>query len=154
MVSAEKFAKLQRLFFQKVTSGCNVSTVDLKFIETSSESALTKFTGDGKRTVKKSVNLKCFYKRNISDKDREKMGVNQEVTSIVYISPLDLKAKTGSMSFDDDITKSYSGIMVEFIGKLYQIESIIDLEPMFDGKEWVCLAYQINLKNSDRVAIN
>ena len=154
MVSAEKFAKLQRLFFQKVTSGCNVSTVDLKFIEVSSESALTKFTGDGKRTVKKSVNLKCFYKRNISDKDREKMGVSQDVTSIVYISPLDLNAKTGSMSFDDDITESYSGIMVEFIGKLYQIESIIDLEPMFDGKEWVCLAYQINLKNSDRVTIN
>lgn len=154
MLPAGKFAELQKLFFCKVTSGCNVSSIDINYIKVESGNSFTRFTGDGKRSVEKTVNLKCFYKRNISDKDREKMGVNQDVTTVVYISPLDLKNKTGSPVFSQNVLNSYAGVLVEFIGKIYEIESIIDLEPMFDGKEWVCLAYQLNLKNTDLVTIN
>ena len=84
--------------------------------------------------------------RNISDKQREKFGVKEEVTDIVYISPIELKNKYGSMTFPDYVRKSYSQIAVEFLGKHYEIESIRDLEPMHNGKEYICLAYQVNLR--------
>ena len=50
------------------------------------------------------------------------------------------------MTFPDYVRKSYSQISVEFLGEHYEIESIRDLEPMHNGKEYICLAYQVNLR--------
>ena len=146
MISQGRFLQLQELFFKKVTLCCNPSTVTFKFIKITSTGKYTDFTGDSQREVEKYVVLKCFYMRNISDKQREKFGVKEEVTDIVYISPIELKNKYGSMTFPDYVRKSYSQIAVEFLGKHYEIDSIRDLEPMHNGKEYICLAYQVNLR--------
>ncbi len=148
MITANKFRELQQLFFTKVTACCNPSTVTLKFIKTVSTGRFTDFVGDGLRSVDKEVVLKCFYMRNISDKQRENIGVTQDVTDIVYISPLDLKKHYGSNQFPDYVRSAFSDLSVSFLGKHYEILNIIDLEPMQMGKEYVCLAYQLNLKTS------
>lgn len=136
------------MFFSRVTQCCNPSTVKLKTIKTISTGKLTNFTGDSLREVDKIYEFGCFYMRNISDKQREKMGVTQDTTDVVYISPLELERKTGDVLFPDYVRSNYSRIAVEFIGAYYEILNIIDLEPMFNGKVYVCMAYQLNLKKT------
>ena len=148
MPSIQKFKRLQKLFFDKVTRGTNLSTINLDFIEVEHTTSFAKFTGDGNRSVSTTVILKCFYMRNISDKQREKFGVNQDVTAIVYVSPLELEKKFGSITLPDYVRKSYSQLKISFLEKNYEIDSIIDLEPMHDGTQEICLAYQINLKTN------
>ena len=145
MISPATFARLQAMFFSKVTSCCNPATVTLKFIELTSTGRITDFTGDSVRTVGQEVVLNCFYKRNISDKDRENSGVSEDVNTMLYISPLELKNKFGFFNFPAHVRKSYSQIEVEFLGEILEIESIRDLEPQHNGEEYTCLAYQINL---------
>jgi len=136
------------MFFNKVTSCCNPSTIKLKFIKSISTGSYTDFTGDSIRELDKEVELKCFYLRSISDKQREKTGVSQEVTDIVYVSPIELEKKYGTNKFPDYVRNAYSNISIEFIGGHYEILDIRELEPMHNGKEYVCLAYQINMKKT------
>jgi len=145
MITPSKFAQLQKLFFSKVTTCCNPSTVTLNFIKLTTNGDYADFTGDSERDIDQEITLRCFYDRNLSDKRREKYGVSTEVTDIVFISPLELKAKYGNIRFPEYILSSFSQISVGFLGKHYEIDNIIELEPMHNGKEWVCLAYQINL---------
>jgi len=151
VITPSKFRSIQELFFKKVTLCCNPSSIKLKFIVVASTNDYDSFTGDGERSVDKEVELKCFYLRNISDKQREKTGVSQDVTDIVYISPLDLERKTNSDQLPDYIRNSYSNIMVEFLGTNYNVVNIKELEPMQVGNKFVCLAYQFNLKRTSGI---
>lgn len=146
MLSSTHFEKLQNLFFKKVTTCCNPASVTFEMLSITSPNDYSEFTGDGNRSIDKSFDLKCFYQRNISDKQREKLGVTQDVTDIIYISPLELEKKYGSKNFADIVRNSYAGLFVKFLGSRYTLIKIVDLEPMHNGKEYVCLAYQLNLK--------
>lgn len=148
MINIGKFKQLQALFFSKVVSSCNPSTIKVNFIEVTSHNPFTDFTGDSARNVKTSFELKCFYIRNISEKQREKMGITEDVDSVVYVSPLELRAKIGTDNFPDYVRNSYSQMSIDFLGKHQEIVSIVDLEPMQNGNTFMCLAYQINLKNT------
>lgn len=148
MITPSKFKELQKLFFQKVGSCCNPTSLKLKFVAVTSTNSYDEFTGDGERSVDKEVDLKCLYLRNISDKQREKTGVSQDVTDIVYISPLELEAKYGSQKFPDYVRNAYSHLIVELFGNSYSVVNIQELEPMPVGKEYVCLCYQMNLKRT------
>jgi hypothetical protein len=151
VITPSKFKSIQELFFKKVALCCNPSSIKLIFVKVASQNDYDSFTGDGERSVDKEVELKCFYLRNISDKQREKTGVSQEVTDIVYVSPLDLERKTGSMDFPDYIKNAYSNLLVDFVGSRYSIVNIKELEPMQVGNKFVCLAYQLNLKRTSVV---
>ena len=136
------------MFYNKLTSCCNPSSITLNFIKVTSTGSFTDFTVDSKREVEQEVVLRCFYMRNISDKQREKFGITQSTTDVVYISPIELEKKLGSKVLPDYVRNSYAQVTVSFLGKHHEIDSIIDLEPMHDGKEHTCLAYQMNLKQS------
>lgn len=148
MINTLKFKKLQKLFFKQVTSSCNPTTVTLKFIKLTSTGDYTDFTGDSGREVDKEVVLSCFYTRSLSNKQRDKFGVSEDVTTILYISPIELKNKFGSDTLPEYVRRSYSQIAIEFLGKHHEIDSIKDLEPMQSDTGYVCLAYQINLKET------
>lgn len=148
-ISVSKYKELQKLFFSKVTECGNPSTVNLKYIEIKSSDAFSDFIGEGKREPGKEYSFACFYTRNISDKQREKMGIADNVTDVIYISPLEVAKKTGSSKLPDFLVNSTSQTIVEFLGATYEIVNIIDLEPMHNGKEWVCLAYQFNCFQKD-----
>lgn len=148
MISASRFAQLQGIFYRKVTSCCNPSEVTLKFIKVNSTGRYTDFTGDSDREAEQSYTLKCFYMRALNDKQRENVGVTQEVTDIVYISPIELEQKYGSKVFPERVMNSYAEMVAEFLGKHYEIMNIQALEPMFNGKEYICLCYQLNLRNT------
>lgn len=146
MLSSSKFAYLQNLFYSKLATCCNPVLVTLTFFKTEGGDKFSNFTGDNKRVPDKVVNLHCLYQRDLNDKQREKLGVNQEVTDILYVSPIELEKKFGSNKFPQEVRNSYAMISVEFLGKHYELLSIKDLEPMHNGKEVMCIAYQINLR--------
>lgn len=145
MISPARFTKLQRLFFDKVTKCCNPAKVTISYIAVTHGDSYEAFTGDGEREPDKVMVLRCFYMRNLSDKQREDIGVSQEVTDVVYISPLELKQKSGDDKFPEYVTNSFSQISIEFLGKHYELLNIVDLEPMHNGNSYTCLAYQLNL---------
>lgn len=148
MITKTKYLQLQALFFSRVTSGLNPSKVVFEFISVAHANDFEEFTGDGTRTATLEISLGCFYMRNISDKQREKMGIRQEVTDVIYISPLELQQKYGNTKLPGHIRNSYSQFSVSFLDKHYEIDSIIDLEPMHLGNEETCIAYQLNLKGT------
>tara|TARA_Y100000031_G_C8057565_1_gene309075 strand:+ start:79 stop:510 length:432 start_codon:yes stop_codon:yes gene_type:complete len=137
------------MFFNKVACCSNTGKVELKFIKIEQGDDFSDFTGDNERTIEKDITLGCLYRRNISDKVREEVGVDQNVTDIVYISPLELKRKYGSMEFPDYIRNSYSQFAVKFLGKHYEVVQIRELEPMELGGKMMCIAYMITL-NRDK----
>lgn len=146
MISPAYFKKVQEAFFRQVTSCCNQAEVNFKYVTVSHSNSYEKFTGDGYRGVDKEFKLKCLYMRDISDKQREKHGIAQEVTDVLYVSPLELRKKTESINFPVNMRNSYANVEVSFLGKSYNIHNIKDLEPMHNGTEEMCVAYQINLK--------
>lgn len=148
MITLAKFKSIQSLFFKRVIACGNPSSVKLLFISALATNDYDSFTGDGVRTIDKEVNLSCFYLRNITDKQRERTGVSQDVTDIVYISPIDLGYRYGSTQFPDYIRNAYSNLMVDFMGSRYSVVNIKELEPMQVDNQWVCIAYQLNLKRT------
>lgn len=146
MISKKHFSVLQNLFYSKVASCCNSATVRLIFFSTDGGDRISNFVGDNKRVPTKTVDLNCLYQRNLNDKMREKLGVNQEITDIIYISPQELQKKTGNAKFPEEVRNSYAMIAIEFLGNHYELNSIVDLEPMHNGNELMCIAYQLNLK--------
>lgn len=148
MLSSKRFQSLQMLFFNKLNSCCNSVTVKLIFFTLTGGDRISNFTGDNKRTENKVVDLHCLYQRDLNDKQREKLGVGQEVTDVIYITPIELEKKTGSNKFPEEVRKSFAMIAVEFLGQHYELLNIKDLEPMHNGKEVMCLAYQLNLRHT------
>lgn len=146
MVSATYFAYLQNLFYTRLSQCCNPVEVSLKYFRTSGGDKFTNFTGDNNRLPTMEFNLHCLYQRDLNDKQREKLGVNQNVTDVIYISPLELQQKTGSNKFPEEVRNSYAMISVEFLGKHFELLSIKDLEPVHNGMEVMCIAYQLNLR--------
>lgn len=142
------FSKIQQRFFATLSRCGNPTEVIIQFIKVTSTGSFTDFTGDSQRTVDMEFGLRCFYQRYLNDKQREKAGVAEDVTLSVFISPLDLQAKTGSFDFPDYVRSSYSRIAVKMFGKHHEIESIRDLEPQQLAGKITCIAYQINLKGN------
>lgn len=142
-----RFGTIQKRFFDRITKCCNPSTVKFTFLKTISEGTLSDFLGDSSRVPDKVYELRCLYQRYMNDKQREKAGVTEEVDLSLFISPLELEAKTGSFDFPEQVRSSYSGIAVELFGKHHEIESIRDLEPQQSMGRVTCVAYQINLKS-------
>lgn len=139
------FKAIQGRFFARICKGSNPSTIKVIYLKVES-TGFASFLGDSEREPDKTFELRCFYQRYSNDKQREKAGVAEDVTYSVYVSPLDLKAKTGEFDFPKQVRSSYSGVSMEFLGKHHEIESIRDLEPIQGLGEATCVAYQINLK--------
>jgi len=147
-----RYEKMQKLFFSKVTESSNPSKVRLTFKEVTHDTAFSSFTGDGTRTTKldaneaeKSYLLSCFYMRNVTDKQREKYGIDQDINTVIYISPLEMKRVMGTDTFPVEVRNSYSQIELSFFGKVEEIDSIIELEPLEMDGGIMCIAYQINV---------
>ena len=148
------FGAIQKRFFNKLMGCSSPTEVTISYLTVEHKNTLDSFLGDGKRTVDKSFKLKCFYQRYTNDKQREKSGVAEDVTFSIYISPLELSAKTGSSDFPKHVRKAYSKIKLEFLGELRDIESIVDLEPIQLRGELTRIAYKINLRGEKDLSID
>ena len=156
MITASEYKKFQVQYFNTLTDFNNPTKVTLQYLSAdSSASDFTEFTGDTVVTIANSYELSCLYSRNINDKQRKSMGVSQDVTDVVYISPLELLAKTGNIDFPDYVRNTYKLLGVLLFGELYDVSSIKSLEPITIAGESACLCYQMNLKrNSSLTSIN
>ena len=144
------FIRIQERFFRKLQSCTNPSSVNIKFLKitNTSGSLLGGFTGENERTVDKEITVRCFYQRYGNDKQRERAGVTEEVNASIYISPMDLFAKTGEYRFSEEVRKAYSKIAINFLGEYWEIERIEELEPFQANGVHNCCAIQINLKHT------
>jgi hypothetical protein len=110
--------------------------------------SFTDFTGDSIRDFDTNkIELKCLYDKTISDRDRDKYGIGEDITARVYISPLELKVKTNEYRFAPAIMAASAAILVNFQGEQFEVAQIIELEKqIYDGEE-LSLAIELRLKD-------
>ena len=156
MITQGQFTKLSKKFFDHVCSGNNPGSIVLAFLDvatpgTGADADIQEFLGNNPITTTATKTFKCFYRRFISDRQRQKAGVDQRVDTLVYISTIDINNQMGSKTFSDYIVNGYSSLKVTFLGKHCELLDIRPLEPIqVDGEEQY-IAYQIGLRTTTGV---
>ena len=141
------FIHFQKSFFTHLTTGFNPVEVTIHKLGYDADEVydLDDFVGGGTLQDTTTFKLKALFKKIVTEKDREKYGVDTNVSIIIYISPLELEQKTGSKTFPDYFMNSYAGYSLEFQKRLYEVERVIMLEEFFTTDEIMCMAYQFDL---------
>jgi hypothetical protein len=149
-MTKEQFRYFQRSFFKHLTGSFNPVTLKITKISVDHQGdALNSFVGDGVRSEVETYELKALYKRMVSNKEREAYGVSADVSIVVYVSPLELEAQTGSKQFPEYFKRSYAGFQFEFLGNKFEVDRMIAKEEFFSGEELLCMAYQFDLKRDE-----
>jgi hypothetical protein len=138
---------LQTTFFSRIGGCNNPASVTIQIPKITAFSTFTDFTGDSAEDfAKNEYVVKCLYTRNISQKDRDRYGISEEVSTRVFISPLDLKKVYGEYRFTEEIMACKNTIRCIFLGVTYEVFQIVELEPMvIQGKD-VSIAIELRLK--------
>lgn len=141
------YLRLQKTFFTRLNCSCADSVVKITHPKATVINTFTDFTGDNKRSDETTYELPCLYQRNISDKERSKYGISNDVSARIYVSPLSLEKVTGYKIFTPEIRKVKGRIQCEIFDEKFMVDQIIDLEPlpMTEGGTLV-LAYELRLK--------
>jgi len=104
------------------------------------------FFGDNIKNWNGKLTLKCYYEKNISPKKREKFGIADEISAIVYVSPKELYEKTGKYRLSNLIMKKATGIKVTFDSRNYSLEEIIDKENTDNESSEFSIGIELRLK--------
>lgn len=146
MLTLSDYTRLQRIFFNNVVNCKNPVSVLIQVPTISSTGTFTDFTGDsGRDGFDTELTLKCLYKRSISDKDRAKYGIDEDIDSLVYISPLELKDKYASLTLPDAIFKTKQKAKVTLFDKVYRIKQIVENEPFLMEGTYTNISYELRL---------
>ena len=113
---------LKRLTLQR-------SYITIEFAKVVSEGQLHDFIGENETVWENPIDLQCLYNGDISEVDRSKFGIKEDVDTIFYISPDELKGRLGEENFKERILKTKSGLRVLFDGKYYIPKKIEEMEP-------------------------
>lgn len=108
----------------------------------------TDFTGEGNRNFTApatTYNFHCAYKRNLTDKFRTSYGIDDDITAIIYLSPLEVKKFTGTKEFIASVKVNTQKVRITLFGVVYRIKRYIELEPMKVGTDMLSLAYEFRL---------
>lgn len=142
LVGKQKFLSLQKLFYRKITQTPHKVTLEfvepLKHTFTPFAFNMEEFVGDCKREIR-TVEFRCLYTRDITPHMREKYGLSVEVNGTIYLSPLQLKQKIGSIYPD------WHKINVYFSGSKQVIEKYEYLENLTEYGSYI--AVQLFLKD-------
>lgn len=90
----------------------------------------------------------AFYQRNISDKTREKYGIANDVTALIYISPIEYKRKMGTYVPDSKLMVNKANLRVNFLGGYYSVNQIVVHEPIESGGVQYCFGIELRLVNA------
>lgn len=131
----------------------NPSNIEVLIPEYDSDSVRSEseFTGEIKPIKQNSIKLHCFYNRTDSDIVRSKYGVSEEVTLVVFVSPIELEKKTGSTRFSERIMRNKQLVKVKFNGNEYFVQNILYKEEFPDANETMAIAIQLNLMEEESV---
>ena len=145
MLTLTTYQTLQRTFFCRVTDPNNRALVTLEIPEMLSAGSFTDFTGEDDELAVESYTMQCLYKRRIDDKARKKFGIEEKVSTLVYISPLQLKKLTGSEFLDPKIMANQSRIRVKLFNVSYLVTQIVEHEPMEHNGRSYAISYEFRL---------
>lgn len=149
MISKAQFLSLRTLYYSKISSCCNVSTITLEFLSVQYADPVDSFMGEGVVTAASTHTLKCFYRYvRGGDKMREKEGVKIGTELVIYISSIDLKVATGSEYLPAAMLTALQKMRITFLGQRFEIMEVTPWEPMElvdDGL--ACVTYQFSLKH-------
>lgn len=155
MISRSKYEEIQRCYYNHINRTTFKTFCTINYISLNHSNNLESFFADGDRAiaekdgVSQTFNIQCLYNRNITEKQREKEGIDQEVDTVLYISPLELELKTGSIDFPDYVRKSYSQITIQAFELVYKVTNIYEMEPLEVHGGRMCIAYRIDLTTRD-----
>lgn len=146
MLTLKDYLRYQKIFFRRITNSNNVGRVTIKLLTFSNSTDTYKdFVGDN-TPEEESFIFGCYYTKNEPEKRKEKEGILDDTTHIVYISPVELFQKTGSYTFPANVMKAKTGISVNFLGVESEVLQIRELEPIRIGGTDYTAAYELQLK--------
>lgn len=131
-----RLAHFQGAFFREVSKSPYKATLIVTTVGVAN-SALEAFVGSSPRTSTRHE-IPCLYQKNVQATERKKYGFSDDVTGIVYASPLSLVPLLGTYKIDALKTQ------VEFFGHTDNIESVSYDEELYD----TCVAVVIGLRSA------
>lgn len=143
ILTHSRFLRYREAFYKKVIQSPQVVELVMHQTEAAGEDvparrkSLLDFVGDSPR-IEKGYLLHCLYEHTTDPHVREKRGLNDEVSGVVYLAPQQLKALTGKETLDRLATK------IKFRGAEFIVDSVVQLEPFFG----TCISVEVRLKTS------
>lgn len=142
LVTKAKFLSYQAQFYNKIKNTpykIDLEVVSVKEVPVSEEFSMDAFVGDSPRESKK-YSLRCLYEKEVSDRTRNKYGLDTEVNGVIYLSPIQTKPIFG------DYHIPMNRVLIHFEGEKQVISRVIYLE---DFKEYgTCVGIQIFVKDA------
>lgn len=135
-LSHTTFVQVQAQFHRIVQS--SPLCANLVIVESTPEAgSYDTLMGNSTRSITKEVPLKVLFNRNVDDNTRTKFGLSEDVSGVLYVSPIDLIIATGSWKLDGRKLK------VQFLEETYLVKRVhyISNVPKFSS----CLAVEIRL---------
>lgn len=145
LVGSSKFFNYQGIFYNKVQASEMIIELGIEVAAAPSGNFLRDFGGVNPRSVATWHKFPALYEANFDDFNRdEKVGLTEQESGTIYLSPLQLIPVFNSFIIDRKATviRKWNGTAYhEFI-----ISNVKYLEPLYDS----CLAVEINLKEAIR----
>lgn len=139
------YQRYQEIYYSQVHRSINPVTAEVREYTSSGTSMRDSFIGDNVTTVKNTWHFRCLYSRNVGKYQREKHGINENVTGIITIPYLEVKNITGLVDFRKSVDPIR--LQVTLFDEIYDIESLKELEPFNIGTVKSCIGYIAYLKN-------
>lgn len=158
MLTRTTFLRLQKTFYSHITQCSNKAQVELIVPSVTHNVAgdlgnFAQFTGQ-EAQVKTEAGaayygkFDCLYMRTIPDETRDKEGIDHDVKSLIYISPLQLHEKWGFYSLLVPETNYGVNLRANLFDDEQHILQIVDREPLqFDGQT-ISLAVELRIGDS------
>lgn len=131
-LTAHRFHKMRNSFAREVAK--SPAVCQLQITDVTQTTAFDAFTGDSDREIF-TYDIKCLYEREFSKNTREKYGLSEKVTGIVYLAPEALQTATGTETLDKRTLK------IMLAGILYGVDTVINKAPFYG----TCVAIEIRL---------
>jgi hypothetical protein len=131
------FLRAREIFYQTVSKSPTSCTLRINEVVYSDD--YSDFIGDSPRK-KIDFKVKCLFTRNITPAQRDKYGLSELVTALVYISPKSLEQEFGTWKINRLKTT------VIFYEEEFVIEGILYQGEIYDN----CVSIVLQLKTADR----
>ena len=131
----------QRIFFSAVNRAPNPAKARL-LIETLNPEGgvLADFLGEGARTVTEEQ-YRCLYQRTISQDQRTKLGLDDEIVAMVTIPTLEVRRVRGT-----DALPGPEGVTIRLFSDHYDVTKITALEPFVINGSNLAIGYLLHLR--------
>ena len=143
-ITHTKFIEFQRKFFQTV-KGLPVMCTFHEIHNDPNGSGFDALMKTSPKLPETTFKLQALYKKDFTPYDRVRYGLRENVSGIIWFSPLELKRRAGIVTLKEQNYKVHFDDIHDS-DQTYQIDCIKYLEPMYN----TCIAIEIHLVDNRR----